>query len=81
MIKFLFTIFLVFVLFVFLFGFSVLRMLFGGLFGTRPRPNRPKMEQQQSQAKTRTQANSPFIQKKIIDPNEGEYVEYEEIKD
>ncbi|MCL1937551.1 MAG: DUF4834 family protein [Candidatus Azobacteroides sp.] len=81
MIKILFTIFLVFILLVFLFGFSVLRALFGGLFGTKPQSNRPKAEQQKAEAKTRTQQTSPFIQKKIIDPNEGEYVEYEEIKD
>jgi len=82
MIKFLFTIFLVFVLLVFLFGFSILRLLFGGLFGTRPRPNQQqKTEPQQTQSKARTQKTSPSLQKKMIDPNEGEYVEYEEIKD
>jgi cytoskeletal protein RodZ len=80
MFKFLFTIFLVFVLFVFIFGFSILRLLFGGLFGTRPKQNQTKTNQQ-TQSKTQTRQSSPSPQKKIIDSNEGEYVEYEEVKD
>jgi cytoskeletal protein RodZ len=80
MFKFLFTIFLVFVLFVFIFGFSILRLLFGGLFGTRPKQNQKKTNQQ-TQSKTQTRQTSSSPQKKIIDSNEGEYVEYEEVKD
>lgn len=70
--KFLFALFLLFVLFVFLFGFSILRMLFGGLFG---KPRRPE---QKSNTSSRASTDSS---KKIISSDEGEYVDYVEIKD
>ena len=79
MIKFLFIVFLFFVLFVFLFGFSVLRMLFKGIFGISP-----KNSQQNKQSKTTQQkhhSTTPPVSKKIIAPDEGEYVDYIEIKD
>lgn len=78
MIKFLFIAFLIFVLFVFLFGFSILRMLFGGLFGTsQNKQKQPFQEPQKQRQQTRTTSTN---QKKIIDSDEGEYIDYEEIK-
>ena len=79
MIKFLFITFLIFVLFVFIFGFSVLRMLFGGLFGTpRNKQKQPFQETKKQTQQTRT--TSSKNEKKIIDSDEGEYIDYEEIK-
>ena len=77
--KFLFMIFFLFVLFVFLFGFSILRMLFRGIFGIKP-----KSPQQNKQAATNQQKRQPTASsasKKIIASDEGEYVDYVEIKD
>jgi hypothetical protein len=74
--KFLFIVFLFFVLFVFLFGFSILRMLFGWVFG--------KPQQRQGGRSSQTgakQADASSSSKKIIAPDEGEYVDYVEIKD
>jgi Sec-independent protein translocase protein TatA len=76
--KFLITIFLVFILFVFLFGFSILRFLFGGLFGT---VQNQRKANRQSQNKKQTQQKSKSNTKKIFNPNEGEYIDYEEIKE
>jgi hypothetical protein len=80
-IKFFFTVFLVFVLFVFIFGFSILRMLFGGLFGSKPKQNQKTTQNKNAYTQQKPPASSSRHQKKIIDPNEGEYIEYEEIKD
>jgi hypothetical protein len=76
--KFLFITFLLFVLFVFLFGFSVLRMLFNGLFGTKPKSGNHAQNQQRANQDRQPQ---PKKAKKIIEPDEGEYVDFEEIKD
>jgi flagellar biosynthesis/type III secretory pathway M-ring protein FliF/YscJ len=84
MFKFLFIIFLIFVLFVFLFGFSIVRLLFGGLFSPRPGQNQQRTTQQQqtqNRDKNKTQTSSKSNAKKIIDSDEGEYVDYVEIKD
>jgi hypothetical protein len=69
--------FLLFVLFVFLFGFSILRMLFGGIFGTKPDKQK---ERKQSQTRQNSSTAST-ASKKIIASDEGEYVDYIEIKD
>ena len=79
MFRFLFITFLLFVLFVFIFGFSVLRMLFRGIFGIKP-----KNAQQNKQSKTHQKQRPPTassVPKKIIASDEGEYVDYVEIKD
>ncbi|MDR2682802.1 MAG: DUF4834 family protein [Dysgonamonadaceae bacterium] len=76
--RFLFIVFLLFVLFVFLFGFSILRMLFGGIFGTKP----DHRQQKQTQTHRKQQPeNASSASKKIIASDEGEYVDYVEIKD
>jgi hypothetical protein len=73
--KILLVIILFFIFIGFLFGFSIFRFLFGrinrNVFGQNQSPR-------EKQNQTRTQAKK---QKKIIDSNEGEYVDYEEIKD
>ena len=77
--KFLFITFLLFVLFVFVFGFSVLRMLFRGIFGLKP-DNRQQTKQTKTTQKKQQPASSS-APKKIITSDEGEYVDYVEIKD
>jgi len=65
----------------FLFGFSVLRMFFRAIFGIQqPQPHKSSSNQQktkQATKKTATQSSA----KKIISREEGEYVDFEEIKD
>jgi lipopolysaccharide export LptBFGC system permease protein LptF len=70
---------LLIILFLFLmgafFGFSVFRFIFGG----RPAPRQSRQSQSRSK---QNQASSKSKQaKKIISRDEGEYVDYEEIKD
>ena len=78
--KFLFLVFLFFVLFVFIFGFSVLRMLFRGIFGIRPNSSRNTSSNQQK-SKQDTNKTNVSTPKKIITRDEGEYVDFVEIKD
>ena len=73
--KLLLFLFLLFVFFIFLSGFSVLRILFGNLFSPK---SKQKFSSDQSHTKS---ANAASSAKKIIQPDEGEYVDYEEIKD
>ena len=64
----------------FLFGFSVLRMFFRAIFGTQPAaPRKASSNQQKSKQTTKRPNASPV--KKIINRDEGEYIDYEEIKD
>jgi anionic cell wall polymer biosynthesis LytR-Cps2A-Psr (LCP) family protein len=75
--KYFFIIFLLLLFFVYLFRYSVLRILLRGIFGTHKsdsRQNRSKNNQTQQQSQSR-QAQ------KIIKADEGEYVDFEEIKD
>jgi hypothetical protein len=73
--KVLLIIILFFIFIGFLFGFSIFRFLFGRLLGSAFRFN------QQTRSKPpRTQTQSKK-QKKIIDSEEGEYIDYEEVKD
>jgi len=58
-----------------LFGFSFLRLI----FGTKPKPRHTTSSQQKSKQSSK-QTNSPPA-KKIITREEGEYVDFEEIKD
>jgi len=80
MFRFLFILLGLFFLFGFLFGFSVLRMFFRAIFGTQPAPRKSSPNQQKTkQASKKT--STPPSPKKIISRDEGEYVDYEEIKD
>jgi len=80
MFKFLFIVFLVFILFVFIFGFSIVRLLFKGLFGTRPKQTQQAHNRGRKKQTQQSKPTQP-TPKKIIDSDEGEYVDYEEIKD
>jgi len=81
MFRFLFILLGLFFLFGFLFGFSVLRMFFRAIFGIQqPQPRKSSSNQQKAKQTTKqTNAQSPT--KKIISRDEGEYVDFEEIKD
>ena len=78
-----FKIFVFLILFVFLigllFGFSILRVLFRAIFGVRPKPQ-TKSSNQQKKKQTNKQQNASTV-KKIFTREEGEYVDFEEVKD
>ena len=77
MIKFLFLIFLIFVFLVFLFGFSVLRGIFRLLFGGGQARNVNTGTKQEQRASYQ----APKKRDKVFSKGEGEYVDYEEVKD
>ncbi len=79
MFKFFITLFLVFLLFIFVFGFSVIRFFFQAFLG-RPSKKQPQ-SQQAKQSTNSQQSRSNPAPKKIITKDEGEYVDYEEVKD
>jgi len=80
MFKFLLLLFGLIFLFGFLFGFSVLRMLFKAIFGI-PSDSRKSSSNQQKAKQTTRKSSTPSAPKKIISREEGEYIDYEEIKD
>jgi len=64
----------------FLFGFSVLRMFFRAIFGIQqPQPKSSSNQQKAKQTTKQTTTQSSV--KKIISRDEGEYVDFEEVKD
>ena len=67
------------ILFGFLFGFTVLRLMFKAIFGIPSAPSNTSSTQQKKK-QTAKQSN-PSPPKKIITRDEGEYVDFEEIKD
>lgn len=80
MLSFLFFIFLLVLFFVF-FGVSLVRGVLGALFGKRPNQYNSQTYQQQTKNNNQSSQQKQSNQKKIIDADEGEYIEYEEIKD
>jgi hypothetical protein len=69
-----------FLYYVFKIGFSVIRMFLGSLLGIQPEPRNTSSNQQKArQANKQTKTEPPT--KKIITRDEGEYVDFEEIKD
>lgn len=70
---------LLIILFLFLmgafFGFSIFRFLFGG------RPTPWQSRQSQNKSKKNQSSSKSKQSKKIISHDEGEYVDFEEIKD
>ena len=46
------------------------------LFGNRPQPNNSSQQKRSSSSRTQ----QPPAKKKVIDKDEGEYIDYEEIK-
>jgi len=64
----------------FLFGFSVLRMFFRAVLGLQTPPRKSSSNQQKAKQAS-NKSSTPPPAKKIISREEGEYVDYEEIKD
>ena len=88
MFKFLFVMFFFFLLLVFLMGFSILRTLKNLLFGSggngkkseqRHRTNGPSFDAHSNSSSCEEYA-SQNSRKKIFAKDEGEYVDYEEVK-
>ena len=77
--SFLFIVGLLFIAFTLLFGFSFLRMVFKVIFGTNSNSRNTSSNQQKAK-QTSKRANTPPA-KKIITREEGEYIDFEEIKD
>jgi hypothetical protein len=83
MIKFILFIFFFILLLGFLAGFSIIRAVRNALFGPPPNARNAKQQQRKSSGKntSRTQAQSaPPPRKKIFAKDEGEYIDYEEVK-
>ncbi|MDR0537766.1 MAG: DUF4834 family protein [Tannerellaceae bacterium] len=74
MFKFLFFLFFFFILLIFLLGFSFVRTILRFLFGTGSSNNSQRKQQQKT-------SKRPTPHKKIFNKDEGEYVDYEEVKD
>ena len=82
MIKFLFVIFVFFLLLMALLGFSVFRTIKNFFFGSSENQKRVNAERRQKEAQRRNQEESyrKREQKKVFSDDEGEYVDYEEVK-
>lgn len=86
MFKFIFVMFFMFLILLFLLGFSVLRTFKNILFGKGSSASRGEQRRKASSSSRQhnsstsgTQQNAS-IRKKIIGEDEGEYVDYEEVK-
>lgn len=77
MIKFILLVISFFVFIVLLFGTSVFGLLFSAFRGGKRNQNAKKANSRQDQSRT-SQTKPP---QKIITPDEGEYIDFEEIKD
>ncbi len=85
MFKFLFIMFLFFLLLVFLAGFSILRafknMLFGGGESSHTKSSRKRRDDGSRRRQNTSQGNNGSPTRgKIFPKDEGEYVDFEEIK-
>lgn len=84
MFKFIFVLFFMFLLLLFLLGFSVIRTFKNILFGKGGSTNSRGQKRQTSNHRQQHSSNSrqeTTNRKKIISNDEGEYVDYEEVKD
>lgn len=89
MIKFILFIFLLFLLLVFLLGFSLIRsaknIFFGGGNGNKHTASRERASHSTQESSRNRQGTahtaSPRRRKKIFGKDEGEYVDYEEVKE
>ena len=70
---------LLFIAFTLLFGLSFLRMVLRAIFGINSNTRRTSSNQQKAK-QTSKQTSTPHA-KKIITREEGEYIDFEEIKD
>ncbi|MCD7975962.1 MAG: DUF4834 family protein [Tannerellaceae bacterium] len=85
MFKFLFMIFFLFLLLVFLMGFSILRTFKNLLFGSGNKGQKSEQRRRTGNRQTSGQQRSrneytTSQKKKIFTPDEGEYIDYEEVK-
>jgi hypothetical protein len=82
MFKFILFIFFFIILLGFLAGFSIIRGIRNALFGPPPNARNAKQQRAASGKNTsRKQTHSaPPPRKKIIEKDEGEYIDYEEVK-
>lgn len=87
MFKFLFVMFFFFILLVFLMGFSILRTFKNILFGSSNSGRKGEGQRRQTssqsnntQASQHEEYSNPASRKKIFTKEEGEYVDYEEVK-
>jgi len=83
MIQFLLILFLVFVLMIFSLGFSVVRLILRFLFGSRttsPNSSSRRESHNQQQRGTSDNNNTRKNTSKVFQKDEGEYVDFEEIK-
>ena len=74
MLKFLSILFIIIFIIPFL-----LRKVLSFLFGNRPQSN--NSSQQNRNTSSRTQTQQPSQKKKVISKDEGEYIDYEEVKE
>ena len=82
MFKFLLTIFMIGFLLVSLMGFSVIRSFKEFFLGSPKSKKRQHSASQSRQSNTKSSTrHQQTNRKKVIDANEGEYVDYEEIKE
>ncbi|MDR0347873.1 MAG: DUF4834 family protein [Tannerella sp.] len=83
MLKFLFTLFFLAFVLVSLLGFSVIRSFKSFFFGSSKDRNRQRTvhNRRTDTNKSQNTTAKPRSRKKVFDRNEGEYTEYEEIKD
>ena len=86
MFKFLFVMFFFFILLVFLMGFSILRTFKNILFGSSGKEGEQRRQTSgyssdaRSNSSAREEYASQASRKKIFAKDEGEYVDYEEVK-
>lgn len=84
MFKFIFAMFFLFLILVFLMGFSILRTvrdLFLGKGRNTPHKQRGKNRPTSERPSSYSYEQSPNQRKKLFTEEDGEYVDYEEIKD
>jgi len=75
--KFLFLLFFIFLFMVFALGFSVIRFIFRLFLGGRNYRHPSSSRERQEQENYSSTRNNPT---KIFSKNEGEYIDYEEVK-
>lgn len=80
MFKFLLFIFFFIILLGFLAGFSILRAIRDALFGPPSNARNSRQQHTGTGKKTASQSKPGASRKKIIKKDEGEYIEYEEVK-
>ncbi len=89
MFSFIFLILFLAVLFIFIIGSTIIRGILNLLFGHRSTYSQhtthntytQSQNQQRSDTREKTQKNNSKKREKIFDASEGEYVDFEEIKD